>query len=107
MFNWLKKKKLKPICGNCRLFNEKTKRCSVVVLFEGQKINIPVDAEDACFFNTEFIAKDDKFKVEINEIKIWTEDPKTGEKSENGIVKIEYPEELDIHSLKEDELDLN
>jgi hypothetical protein len=103
-----KKKKIEPICGNCRLFNEKTKRCSVVVLLEGQKINIPVDAEDKCFFETEFVAKgDDVFKVEVNEIKMWTEDPKTGEKSDKGIVKIEYPEELDIQTFKDDDFNLN
>jgi len=109
MFNWLKKfkkkKHVQPICGNCRLFNAETKRCSVVVLVEGQKVNIPVDPEDKCFFETEFVAKDgDAFKVEVNEIKMWTEDPKTGKKSDKGVVKIEYPEELDIKKLEDDDI---
>ena len=109
MFNIFKKKKLEPICGNCRLFNPKTKRCAVVVLYEGQKINIPVDADDKCFFENEYIAINDKgekesFKAEINEVKMWTEDPKTGEKTDKGVVKIEYPEELDIKKMDEDGL---
>ena len=103
-----KKKQIEPICGNCRLFNSKTKRCSVVVLAEGQKINIPVDAEDKCFFENKFIARDgDEFKVEVNEIKMWTEDPKTGQKSDKGIVKVEYPEELDIQKLEDDDFKIN
>lgn len=94
--NLFKKSPPQPICGNCLLFNPETKRCSVVVLYEGEKINIPVDAEDKCFFENEFIAKGENFKVEVSEIKMWVEDPKTGKKAEKGIVKIEYPDDLDI-----------
>lgn len=88
----------KPICGHCRLFNPKTKRCGVLVMFEGQKVNLPVDSNDECFFEQEFKAIDvdnrkvEKFKVDVQQVKIWVENPKTGEKCKKGVVKIEYPE---------------
>ncbi len=95
------------ICNNCKLYNPKTSRCSVIILHGGKKYNLPVDPRDSCFFENEFIAISPKFDrsgnfkkidreiftLEIQEIKFWTEDPKTGERTDgNGIVKIEYPE---------------
>lgn len=93
-----KKKKIEAKCKNCRLFNPKAKRCMVVVLHEGEQYNIPVEEEDDCFFNNEFVAIDDngcedKFKPEVEQVRFWVEDPDTGEPTKGeGLVKIEYPE---------------
>ena len=98
-------KKIEPKCKNCRLFNEKEKRCSVVILHEGERFNLPVDKEDKCFFENEFVAinpegQKETFKAEVQQIKCWVEDPKTGEKtSGEGTVKIEYPESLEMGTI--------
>ena len=98
----------KPICGRCRLFNPKSKRCGVLILVTpviaealevpvGTKINLPVSASDECFFEQEFKAIDkdnsnvERFKVDVQEVKIWVEDPKTGQRCKQGVVKMEYP----------------
>jgi len=91
------KKKVKPICGNCRLYNSKTNRCGVAVLIEGTQYHLPVDAEDACFFEQAFFYENNKgsieeFKPEVQQVKWWVEDPQTGEKTDgNGSVRVEYP----------------
>jgi len=102
MFGIFKHKKpVEPICGNCRLFNPKDKRCSVVILHEGEKINIPVDPEDSCFFEEQYFdpitGKVEDFN-DIKEVKIWTEDDK-GRRSNKGTVKVEVPEELEIGGI--------
>lgn len=92
-------KKIEHICGNCRLFNAPTCRCSVVILHEGQKFNIPVDAEDPCFFEEPYfdpVTKTLEDFNEIKEIKMWVEDDQ-GRKCTQGTVKIEYPSELDMN----------
>jgi hypothetical protein len=94
---WKKSKKLKEVCKNCLLYNAAKKECRVAVLHEGQKYNIPVDPDDACFFGNKFTANNEEFTMtdEIKEIKMWVED-KDGKRTDgNGIVKIEYPKELD------------
>lgn len=91
------KKKIEPKCKNCRLFNPEAKRCMVVILHEGEEYNLPVDEEDDCFFENEFIAindegEKDNFKAEVQQARFWVEDPETGEPTKgNGLVKIEYP----------------
>lgn len=100
-------KKIERICSNCRLFDGLNRLCTVVILINEKKINIPVDAEDPCFFEQEFVAKhevafadgkkivEEKFTPadELQQVRLWVEDPKTGEKTDkDGIVKIEYPE---------------
>lgn len=98
MFGFLRKKQpLERICGNCRLFNPKDRRCSVVVLHEGQKYNIPMDAEDECFFEQEYFDPIEGTKQdfnEIKEIKMWVEN-EDGKPSKEGNVKIELPDELE------------
>lgn len=85
-------KNIKKICDNCQLYDPEKGECSVVVLHEGEKIFIPVDPKDTCFFENEFIEKDGYKPIEdVKQVKIWVEDEKTGEKAEEGIVKIEYP----------------
>jgi len=92
-----KNKPIEPKCKNCRLFDEKNKLCGVVILHDGNRIHLPVDPDDDCFFENEFTAIDekgeeDRFKPEVQQVKWWVEDPETGEKAKEGIVKIEYPE---------------
>lgn len=91
--------KNKLICKNCKLYNSKQRYCTVIVLHEGEKINPPTDPNTPCIFEEEYPYIDENgeqkfWKPEINEIKMWCEDPITGEKSNKGIVKIEYPEEF-------------
>ena len=83
-------KKVEKTCKNCQLYNQKSGECSVIVLHEGEKINIPVDPEDACFFENEFIEKYKPIQ-DVKQVKLWVEDPKTGEKTTDGVVKREYP----------------
>ena len=90
-------KNLEKICKNCQLFNSTERRCSVVILHEGEKINIPVDAEDACFFEEPYfnpITRTNETFNDIKEIKMWVED-EHGNKSDKGTVKIQYPLELE------------
>lgn len=90
----MRKKKKEPYCKNCLLYNGVDGLCSVVVLYNGERMNLPVSAEDKCFFEEEFIAIDgdkvDKFKPEVQQVKWWCEDD-SGKKSKKGKVKIEYP----------------
>jgi len=94
-----KKKKIEQICKNCQLYNPTENVCGIMILHEGEKMHLPVDAADPCFFENTFVAKDGEAFVpaeDIRQIKAWMEDPETGEKtSGDGIVKIEYPQELD------------
>ncbi len=93
---WKKKKPIERICGNCKLFQPNNRQCSVVILHQGTRLHIPVDPEDACFFEDPHfdpITNDvTDFVDEIKEVKFWVED-ETGQKTDkNGTVKIEYPE---------------
>lgn len=89
-------KKEIPKCGKCALFNRSKKECSVVVILEGEKVHLPVDENDPCFFETPFF-NEDTGKWEtlnyIKQIRCWVEDSNgcviDGTK-ENGKVKIEY-----------------
>jgi len=104
MFGWIgkwfkKKKPLKPICKNCKLFHRRKRHCNVAVLYAGKEIHLPVDPEDDCFFQSEFIPIDEDHPevVEplgehLKEVRFWCEDPITGEPTQEGNVKIEYPE---------------
>lgn len=88
--------KKEAVCKNCLLYNFQKQHCSVVVLYEGQRMNPPTTPEDQCLFETEFKSinnngVEETWKPEIQEVKWWVENPQTGEKSDKGIVKIEYP----------------
>jgi hypothetical protein len=104
-----KHKNLMPICKNCQLYNPSEGKCSVIILYGGEKITIPVDPDDECFFENKFVAtkvkelngkevhKHEVFvpAEDIKQVKFWVEDPKTGEKTKgDGVVKIEYPEDF-------------
>lgn len=92
-----KKKNIEKVCNNCRLFDSNNKLCKVVVLHEGQKINIPVDPSDSCFFEQDYFDPITNIKSdfnEIREIKVWVENEK-GEKADHGTVKVEIPNEIE------------
>jgi hypothetical protein len=83
-----KPKKVEEICGNCRLYDRNEKNCRVVILYKGERLKIPVDPTDKCFYQGKFIAapvpfQEEVFNVEIQQVRFW---------EENGKVKIEYPE---------------
>lgn len=90
------KKQVERICNNCRLFNPKARECSVVILVEGNRHRIPVDAEDPCFFEGEYFDPTTKamenFAENIQEVKFWVENDKGEKTAGDGIVKMEYPE---------------
>ncbi len=102
-----KKKQVKAICGNCLLANTKTSTCMVAILHAGEQYHLPIKPSDECFFENEFTARtpeydqkgnltnvnQEKFKVGVEEVKWWTENPKTGKRTTgDGVVKIEYPD---------------
>ena len=91
-----KQKYIERICANCKLFNPHKSECSVVILHEGQRHRIPVDAEDECFFEGMYFDPTTKamedFAGDIQEVKFWVENEKGEKTDKNGAVKIEYPE---------------
>ncbi len=85
-----------PICKNCQLYNWQERHCQVFVLYEGEKMHPPTEPEDKCIFTTEIKCYDENGKLDvwtptIEEVKLWAENPVTGEKSNKGVVKIQYP----------------
>jgi hypothetical protein len=90
----MRKKYIEPICSNCRLFDPHNSICKVVILHEGQKINLPVEANDPCFFEQTYFDPSSQREENFNEIKqvrFWVEG-KDGKKTDkNGVVKCEYP----------------
>jgi hypothetical protein len=91
----MKKKPVEHICKNCKLFDPVNKRCNVVILHEGERIKLPVDAEDKCFFEQQF--QDPKTGEwtdfnEIKEVRFWTEDEDGKKTAGDGTVKMQYPE---------------
>lgn len=91
-------KKIERICKNCKLYDPREGHCTVVILHEGQKFNIPVDPGDPCFFEQEYfdpVTKTLEDFNEIKEIRMWVEDEK-GQKTTQGIVKVQYPDDLKV-----------
>jgi hypothetical protein len=91
-----KQKHIERICANCKLFNPDSNTCSIVVLHEGQRHRLPVDAEDECFFEGMYFDPTTKamedFAGDIKEVKFWVEN-EAGEKTNGkGAVKMEFPE---------------
>ena len=104
-----KKKVIEPRCRNCKLYDWEHKACKVIILYEGARINVPMDPNDICLYEDKFIEilpdKDGQFKakefsVKPEQVKMWVENPITGKRSNKGVVKIETPEsfwpEIDI-----------
>lgn len=110
-----KKKTIERVCKNCKLYDTKREVCSIIVLHEGKKLNVPMEPEDACLYETEYFDPTTKaiesFTDEIKEVKMWVENDK-GEKTDgDGVVKIEYPDgffgEKDLYDtmIDDDEID--
>lgn len=89
-------KAIEKICGNCKLFNPQKLVCQVVVLHEGERVHIPVDPEDSCFFEQSLFdpisQERQDFVDDLKEVKFWVEDDKGNKTNKDGTVKIEYPE---------------
>jgi hypothetical protein len=84
-----RKKRIEPICRNCRLFDGENEMCRVTILLGDRKYNMPVFPNDRCHM--------EELGIEVKQIRWWTEDPKTGEKTEGeGVVKMEYPVDLNL-----------
>lgn len=94
-------------CKNCKLYSPKEKLCAVIIPLTEQmqkefntkdnKLQLKPDPDDFCFYEQEFRALDrekmsvERFNIEVQEIKMWTEDPVTGVKCKDGVVKVEMP----------------
>jgi len=90
-----KKKKPEPFCKNCRLFDAKNRACRVVILHEGQRVNLPMDAEDPCFFEEPYFDPKTGETTDFNEVRqvrFWTEDKNGKKTNKDGTVKMEYPD---------------
>lgn len=89
-------KEKEKICKNCQLYDRSQGVCRVLFLYRGEKIKIPVEPNDPCFWLEEIDAGEDVPFIpatEIKQIRMWVEDPKTGlPTAGNGIVRIETPE---------------
>ena len=93
-----KKKKghIERICGNCKLYNPQEDHCSVVILHAGERLHLPVEPKDSCFYEENYFDATTKamedFVDDLKEVKFWVEN-ENGEKVKgDGIVKMEYPE---------------
>ena len=91
-----RKKNIERICNNCRLYDSGRGVCSVIVLHEGEKLNVPMDPQDSCLYEIEYFDPTTKaiesFSEDIKEVKMWVENSKGEKVAGEGIVKIEYPE---------------
>lgn len=90
-----KKKKVEPLCKNCRLYDAHRGECRVVILLGGRRVNLPVDPNDRCFFEQTYTDPKTGQKETFNEVKqvrFWVEDEKGQPTDGNGKVKIEYPD---------------
>ena len=100
------KKKVKKICGNCKLFDPENNLCAVCVIADpamaeamdveiGARIHIPVDAGDKCFYEERYFDPTTKAMEDFNEIKevqFWVENQRGDKVGGDGVVKIKYPE---------------
>lgn len=88
-------KTIARICKNCKLFDPNKSQCSVVILHEGQRIKLPMDPDDSCFFEEQYFDPTTKsledFANEIQEVKFWVEDEHGKKTDKDGKVKVEYP----------------
>lgn len=91
-----KKKSIEPICRNCLLYDAKQGVCRVVVLYAGERIHVPVEPDDRCFFEEEYFNpvtnQVEKYSDDIKHVRFWVEDENGQPTDGDGIVKIEYPE---------------
>lgn len=81
------KDNMERICKNCQLFCSSRGICGVTIIHEGVHTNIPVSAEDPCFFEEEYFNPVTRQKEDFNDIQ------QLRMYEEKGQVKIEYPNE--------------
>ena len=115
-----KKKKIKEICGNCRLYNHDKGVCKVAVTLDvdtcpecGLQLDEWLKTEDGiplcptCHvpptekINLPVFPQDtchlEELGMEIQEIRWWVEDPNTGKETKgDGIVKMKFPKALNL-----------
>ena len=60
---------MEKICKNCRLYNEKEKICSVVIMFEGERYELPVLPYDNCHWERTDGEVQDLLKSTLEELK--------------------------------------
>lgn len=90
------KKNIKKICKNCQLFDPSKNVCAIIILHEGERIKLPVEENDECFFQGQYFDPTTKsleeFSSDVQQVRFWVED-KNGQKTNgNGTVKMEFPE---------------
>jgi hypothetical protein len=78
-----KKKKLKKVCGNCLLYNNKKKECKVAIILEGEEYHMPVHHDDKCHM--------DELNIPVEQVRWWVEDENGKPTEGKGKVKMEYP----------------
>lgn len=91
-----KRKQIEHICKNCKLFDAHNHLCRIVILHEGQRVMLPVDANDPCFYEGQFPDAERSsmtdFSENIQQVRFWVENNKGEHTDGDGVVKIEYPE---------------
>ncbi len=60
-----KKKRLPLICKNCKLWNKDEKVCSVVIIHDGEKMELETKAEDRC--------KWEEMGVDVHRLRAWSD----------------------------------
>jgi hypothetical protein len=82
----MKLKKIKHICGNCRLYDGEN--CKVSCMVDGEVYHMPVFPDDKCHM--------EELGIEVKEIRWWTEDKNGKKTNENGTIKMQYPADLSL-----------
>jgi hypothetical protein len=101
MFSLLKRlfqrKQRKLTCGRCRLYDRGRGVCRVAVIHDGEKINIPVEPKDDCFFEQTYLDPEtgtlETFN-DVQEIRFWVENEKGERIDGNGTVKVQFNADL-------------
>jgi hypothetical protein len=70
------KRTMPLLCKNCKLFDERNSVCTVIIVREGQKFELPTKAGDECVW--------EKNGIEINETRMWSD-------GKNGFIQTDDP----------------
>ena len=65
--NLSKKKKIKHICQNCKLYNPEEGVCSVTIVLEGEKYEITTEPKDSCHWEKHGLLN------EVRQMRIWSD----------------------------------
>jgi hypothetical protein len=80
------KKEIEKICNNCLLYDRTRRQCKIAVLLDGNEYHMPVDPGDKCHI--------EELGIEIKQVRWWVEDESGNPTSQDGTVKVEYPEDF-------------